>query len=261
MVRRCAHMQQCSPAIIGRVAGEKFKRVAGQAIRYVIGKVGAIADVLSAEVLLKFYPNGSTIILLRTCWIATLLYSLALLLHSLSYTTWPAPFDAAQLREDIGDTVPWLGGIAGGVYAALYARFSAQWSYLAEVYHQIKDAQVAIGKPNKEQKAQVDFWQAAFVEDAEDLHLVRKKMFAATAWIWLQDANVARTFHQSTVRGRNRLRDLLGTLEETIRREDPDFPFEAWQRSNSLDNDEELKVNGEQSATADGAKQKSAPSE
>lgn len=63
----------------------------------------------------------------------------------------------------------------GAVYVALYARFSSQWNYLANLYNQIMQCRVkANGQYDKERLAR---WCAGFVEDAWRLHLLRKPMF------------------------------------------------------------------------------------
>ena len=144
-------------------------------------------NVLAGEFFLKVWPNGGTAIIVRTLWVTALLYTSALLLRAVGYTDWSLGIDWHKLREEVQATTTWLGAIAGVVYTALYARFSAQWSYLADVYHQIKSAIITgPNNPSEEQREQLTYWKAAFVEDAQDLHLVRKKMFAMTAWIWLR---------------------------------------------------------------------------
>jgi hypothetical protein len=125
----------------GETAGHKALR-----------KFGVVANWLSLEPLLKGYANGSTVILVRTISATLVFYFIGLFLRTLSYSSWPASFSWPQLGKDIGDTVPWLAAIAGGIYAALYTRFSSHWSYLAAVYHQIKQAQVGIVSATAEQK-------------------------------------------------------------------------------------------------------------
>jgi hypothetical protein len=90
--------------------------------------------------------------------------------HSLSRKP-STSIDWHKLREEVQATTTWLGAVAGVVYTALYARFSAQWSYLANVYHQIKSAIITgPNHPSEEQREQLTYWKAAFVEDAQDLH-------------------------------------------------------------------------------------------
>jgi hypothetical protein len=103
---------------------------------------------VSGEFILKSgVPNGGTMILVRSAWVAAVLYGVALLLHSGNYTewtwefwTWPRHIDFGRLKHEIADTVPWLGAIFAGAYVALYAPFSSQWGYLAGVCNQLKQA-------------------------------------------------------------------------------------------------------------------------
>lgn len=150
------------------------------------------------------------------------MYGFALLLRAVGYTDWSGGLDWHKLREEVAATTTWLGAIAGGVYTALYARFSSQWSYLANVYHQMKSALISgASSPSPEKDEQLSYWKAAFVEDAEDLHLVRKKMFAMTAWEWLSEGDVADKFDQYTMGGEQRRKNLQKQLRHELLKQDP----------------------------------------
>jgi hypothetical protein len=167
------------------------------------------------------WPNGGTAIFVRTLWIASLLYTTALLVRAVGYTDWSWGIDWRKLREEVAATITWLGAIAGAVYTALYARFSSQWSYLANVYHQMKAAIISGPEhPSREQEKQLAYWKAAFVEDAQDLHLVRKKMFAMTAWTWLDEKAVADKFDRFTTGGRSRRLRLQRKLRRDLLKQD-----------------------------------------
>jgi hypothetical protein len=71
--------------------------------------------------------------------------------------------------------ITWIGAIFATVYALLYARFASQWTYLAGLYNQLKAAQT---RPDAD-KAVIAEWRAAFFEDCDELHLLRKPMFAS----------------------------------------------------------------------------------
>src|SRR5688572_23791920 len=96
--------------------------------------LSGIVGLLSGEFLLKGRANGGTVILLRTVFVSAWIYLLALALHSYSAKGAMLSFSPTQFSEDLHETLPWLGAILAGVYAALYARFSAQWDYLASLY-------------------------------------------------------------------------------------------------------------------------------
>lgn len=177
---------------------------------------------LAGEFVLKRWPNGGSAIFVRTLWITALMYSAALLLRAVPYTDWSLGIHWDKLRSEVGETVPWLGAIAGGVYTALYARFSSQWSYLANVYHQMKSSILSgPSAPSTHQEEQLQYWKAAFVEDAEDLHLVRKKMFAMTAWEWLGDEAVSDMFDRYTTGGEQRRISLEKRLAKDLNKKYP----------------------------------------
>jgi hypothetical protein len=77
--------------------------------------------------------------------------------------------------------VTWIGAIFATVYALLYSRFASQWTYLAGVYNQIKAVQLR-DQVNGTVLAE---WKAGFIEDCDDLHLLRKPMFASIANEWI----------------------------------------------------------------------------
>jgi hypothetical protein len=175
------------------------------------------------------HPNGGTVVLLRSVWVSAIIYAIALLLHTGSYAawtaefwTWPCHIDSRQLAKDIGDTAPWLGAIFAGVYVALYARFASQWSYLAGVYNQIRQTLATRKDPDEENGEHLLRWEAGFVEDALDLHLATKPMFATFIARLLADtkdgskSEVAQRFddEENTVNGKNRRLQLHKRLKK-----------------------------------------------
>jgi hypothetical protein len=119
-----------------------------------------------------------------------------------------------QGAADFVEILPWLAAIFAGVYVALYTRFSSQWTYLANLFNQIVQAQLALPeKPHEAQLNTMASWKAAFIEDAEDLHLAAKPMFLVAVQDWGSDARVASRFVHNTVGGEQRLTALLKRLE------------------------------------------------
>jgi len=119
--------------------------------------------------------------------------------------------------------LPWVGAIFAFTYAALYARFSSQWTYLAGFYNQIMATQAQIAgtaptaaqsNPNSNEKIQI--WKAAFVEDAQDLHVATKKMFSLAVWFMLEEPAVFDIFVKYTVNGPERLQELVNALKDAI---------------------------------------------
>lgn len=88
-------------------------------------------------------------------------------------SAWSHDPDLKVFGAVVAQTIPWLGAVFTATYAALYARFSAQWSYLAGVYNQMMATQSEIEPSGKQPNAleEIQLWKAGFAEDAEDLHL------------------------------------------------------------------------------------------
>jgi hypothetical protein len=162
---------------------------------------------VSLEFLLTRFrlPNGGGIILLRSLASAFLVYLGVLGLHNAldSARTWS--FSWPELTAQVRETFHWYGAIFGALYAGLYARFASQWTYLANVYNQIKAAECrreCNGDPLAE-------WKAGFMEDAEELHLATKPLFASVLRAWGGDANVKKKFIENAPGGVERFEALM----------------------------------------------------
>jgi hypothetical protein len=180
---------------------------------------------LSGERLLTKHghANGGTVVFVRAMLISCEVFILGLLVMN-----WVDPdrlrvVDLEQFRRDIVEHGKWFGGIFAGSYAALYARFSAQWTYLAGVYNQLKAAQCR-SECNQDVMAQ---WRAGLIEDCDDLHLLRKPMFASICHGLLimkgEGGDATRTcFDLHTAGGEARRRrieaDVLKVVEREARR-------------------------------------------
>jgi hypothetical protein len=155
----------------------------------VLHAVGSFLEMLSGEYLLiNFrFPNGGTVVFLRAAHVTLILF-----FGAIAAINWLDPnrgcnFSWYELRLQTIQHVPWMGAIFVTVYALLYARFASQWTYLAGVYNQIKAAQVRTEiVPDV-----LAEWKAGFIEDADDLHLLRKPMFASIANVWLKEGEGA----------------------------------------------------------------------
>jgi hypothetical protein len=175
-------------------------------------------------------PNGGGVIFFRSVWISVILYVIGLALRSFfkaGCATRGCNLDwCALLDDDHAETVPWLGAIFAAVWAALYARFSSQWSYLAGVYNTLRQTLVGLkdldhlrtvsdGRAN-----QLDLWRAGFVEDALDVHLATKSIFGPfiLRTIWGKYADrVPGTFDANTHDGKERRLWLQDQLKERFR--------------------------------------------
>lgn len=176
--------------------------------------ISAFVSQLSAEFILNRLPNGGTVILLRSLWTGGLLNLFALMLLNLldPRLSWQPSFK--QFETQIVSTLPWTGAILGAVYASLYARFASQWSYLAGVYNQIKAAECA-SSCNGRALAE---WKAGFMEDAEDLHLARKPVFASIIHAWAKQSEVMECYLKHVPGGERRFEVLVASVLEITAR-------------------------------------------
>ncbi|MES2822824.1 MAG: hypothetical protein V4732_04420 [Pseudomonadota bacterium] len=95
-----------------------------------------LINIITGEFVFKHMPNGGAAVLLRTTYISFFIYSLTIGLKSYASNFSVFEFSSEQLLHEVSETIPWLGAILGAVYAALYARFASQWSYLSGLYNQ-----------------------------------------------------------------------------------------------------------------------------
>jgi hypothetical protein len=167
-----------------------------------------VISALSGEFLLNHRPNGGTAVLLRSVWVTTLIYALVIPIKSYCGDHAMFEFSAHQLKKEIGETLPWVGAIFAGAYAAFYSRFAAQWNYLATLYNQLVATCVPLDNEQRENNEVLNAWRAAFVEDAMDLHLARKSMFRSVVVGMLQRPAVVTTFLGSTKDGERRIKEL-----------------------------------------------------
>lgn len=158
---------------------------------------------LSGEFMLGGKANGGSIIFARAIFVALLTYVSAVVVKEICTpdklwsTSWPA------VGRAISETLPWFGAIFAGVYAALYARFSSQWNYIAGLYNQIKAAEVQLAIADNSERATevIAQWKAGFIEDADALHLSSKPMIAGILKAWLPDPLVQKQIAKHTPDG------------------------------------------------------------
>lgn len=186
------------------------------AIKVLYGFLNPFVKGISGEFLLDGQPNGGTAILLRSLFVSAWLYLLALGLNSFSRPGMAMGFSASQFWIEVHDTLPWLGAIFAGVYAALYARYSSQWSYLAALYNDQMAAHLSLDVNNKAASLTYTKWQAAFIEDAVDLHLATKPMFAVAVSQMLEKDDVKAEFVRSTHGGAAKVEKLQQKLKAVL---------------------------------------------
>jgi len=160
--------------------------------------ISRVVSFLSGEwVLLYGRQNGGGVVIFRTLWVGTLLIFLMSIIRTLADST------SSSYCLDFGNKfLEILSGqegilFYGAVYAALYARFASQWNYMANLYNQIKLAEVSCDPSgvNKEALAQ---WKAGYIEDAYVTHMATKTMVAGVIRAWYSDAGVKSAFYSHT---------------------------------------------------------------
>jgi hypothetical protein len=157
-------------------------------------------------------PNGGDVILLRSLLVATQTYAFLLGLKNALDPEALWAFSWSGLVTDLRSTGYWFGTIFAGVYASLYARYSSQWTYLANVYNRIKETE-ARGIPVGAAAQALVEWKAGFIEDADDLHLLAKPMFFSVVRAWATE-DVERVFEEHTINGAERWRDILNRVRK-----------------------------------------------
>jgi hypothetical protein len=159
---------------------------------------GEVIKFLSGEWLLTNRSNGAHVIILRSLWAAGWVYLGAIGLAEFSAPGSCLCFSGYELRKRVSETIPWFGAIFAGVYLALYARFASQWQYLAQLYNQLLHTATTTAPASLNAKKWAE-WRAAFIEDAYELHLACKPMFAAAVNGMLKNHEVMAAFRESTV--------------------------------------------------------------
>jgi len=171
--------------------------------------LGTTVTAISFEFLLMTKSrraNGGDIIMLRAILSAALLFFIAKLIYGSAALNSPAAY----------------GSILAAMYAGLYARFASQWSYLANLYNQIKATEIRAlstladknltKETEKTLHQRIAEWKAGYIEDAENLHLATKKSFAPVIWFWLQDPDVKEAYIHATPDGAARYQPLVDAV-------------------------------------------------
>lgn len=143
-------------------------------------------------------PNGGAIVLARSVGVGLELAFAACLLKYWAYPDGTVFSSWTCVSRELLEIGPWLVAAIGGVYAALYARFSSQWSYVANLYNQIKHAEIELelqsNTASQSALEKLAQWKAGYIEDAQDLHLHTKENVAAIIHFWGVEETVAKAF-------------------------------------------------------------------
>lgn len=158
-----------------------------------------LVSFLSGEWILSHgRPNGGDVVILRTLWVGTILIAALAVIQAteapstsicgVAHTVWTKAL--VMLRSTQGPVV------YGAVYVALYARFTSQWTYMANLYNQIKQAEITAQEPLR--KKILAQWKAGYIEDAYTTHMATKPMVAGVIRAWYLDPDVKDAFIEHT---------------------------------------------------------------
>lgn len=176
----------------------KFCCLPKNAMKYLFAKS---MDVLSGQWIVDWMDaNGGDVVVLRSIFVGTLLTLVCIGVQALVDPNLVGPVSVSGFQYQLTDLGAVIGAIYVGSYAALYARFVSQWSYLAGVYNQIKQAE-----SNKDcDQDVIAQWKAGYIEDAQILHLMRKASVAPIIVSWGKNSKVEAAYVDSTPGGRER---------------------------------------------------------
>lgn len=182
--------------------------------------LGEFLSLCSGEKILNYCPNSGTVVLLRSIWVTIVVYAIAIFLKEIlsPNKNW-LTFNSNEMLKVISETIPWFGAIFAASYAALYTRFASQWSYLAGVYNQLMATQAQAPPKDEDSKRLYAMWKAALIEDAEEIHLATKPVYAGIIKSLLEKKEVREMYKQYTPGGESRLRKLEEKVNYVYERE------------------------------------------
>lgn len=195
-----------------------------ETVRWLFSKWSGLIEFLSSEWVLTRWKlsNGGSIVLFRSLLTSLYVYFIVLGLRNLLDPTSTWQFSPFALRAQVRETLHWFGTIFAATYVALYSRFAAQWLYIANTYNQIKAAE---SRRECDQDALAD-WKAGFLEDAEELHLATKRLFASVIREWGKDESVKKKYADYAPGGEARFLALMKRVEAVWQREEA-----VWQQT------------------------------
>lgn len=200
--------------------------------------LGKLVSLLSGEFLLRYTTNGGTVVVIRAAWTAVIIFCVALVVSETLRSDATLSPDAERAAFLVREHLHWLGAIFAATYAALYARFASQWIYLAGLYNQIMSAQARNPKndgeefENKERRRVYANWMAGFIEDADNLHLALKPIYASLIQELLNKADVRTAYTENTAGGKHRLPILQEEVAAVVAWEDSrqQRRYERWRK-------------------------------
>ncbi len=143
---------------------------------------------VSGEFLLCWFANSGAVILARALWASFFALTIAFWANSIIDIGWSGKFDPFMFIGEFRSHGVWYAYVFAAIYTALYTRFMAQWRYMGDLYNSLMAKTIDQGEISKD-KIQLVMWWAAFIEDAEVMHLETKESYAGPIKSLLEDAN------------------------------------------------------------------------
>ncbi|MEX2554399.1 MAG: hypothetical protein WEB06_02070 [Actinomycetota bacterium] len=173
-----------------------------------------LVDFLTAEWMVR-NANGGPVVLGRALFISILIAGPTIGIREINL------FGDSGIGERITDALKFLGVVFAASYTALYARFSQQWTYLANLYNQIKATEVRAstsGPMNEDASKRLAEWKAGFIEDADAVHLVKKRLFASVIVSWSRQEQVEASYCEHGNDGEHGWDRIVCAAKDTVAR-------------------------------------------
>lgn len=133
--------------------------------------------IISGEFILCWFANSGAVVLTRALWASFHTLLIAFWANSIIDIGPAGRFDPFMAWNEFQAHGVWYAYVFAAIYTALYSRFMAQWKYMGDLYNSLMAKTI-----DKEGIAKggthLAMWWAAFIEDAEVMHLATKESYA-----------------------------------------------------------------------------------
>lgn len=169
--------------------------------------------IISGEFLLTWFANSGAVVLARSLWASFHTLVIAFWSNSVIDIGPRGTFDPLIALHQFQAHGVWYAYVFAAIYTALYSRFMAQWKYMGDLYNSLMAKTVDRGGI-KAGGQQLAMWWAAFIEDAEMMHLATKESYAVPIRMLLLDSEngVMKEYQEGRDDGSAHLQHLAGRL-------------------------------------------------
>jgi len=148
---------------------------------------------LSAELLLLYKANSGSVVFFRALWTAYWVMVIAIILNSIVDNGCTSKLEPGLVWSGFKAHPTWYAIVLAAVYTALYTRYASQWQYLAKLYNDIKSKEIDLasrGEHPERTGPLLDRWKAAFIADANAMHLATQESYATVIGDWLNSEHI-----------------------------------------------------------------------